>query len=151
MDVLRNALAGALGIEARAPVAEDSGLPDPMKSEWVVILRRHGVDLPAKPTMGQIQARSDQLGKKLKTEGRGREKEALDKARSSYEKELDKDAWGLVKARFTELDLPERAYRALKQEDADPVKLIGHLKGARGDALKGLGAEKVRDALRKTS
>ncbi len=151
MDTLRNALAGALGVEARAPLDKAEGLPEVAASEWVALLRRNGADLPAEPTIGQVQARSDALGRRWKAEGRHREREALEKLRSSYEKELAKEAWARVKLRFAELDLPDRAYRALKQEEADPVKLLGHLAGARGEKLRGLGAEKVRDSLRKTS
>lgn len=147
MDQLKNALAGALGVPAPPAAVADPALPDALSSAWGEILRRSGISIPVGATLGQLRARSDQLLKSLKGERRNREAEALDRARSGYEKELAKAAWGEIKAKFTEMELPERAYRAIKQEDADPLAVLLKLKAKRAQELRGAGADRVRDAL----
>jgi len=154
-DALRRAAANA-GVQAPAdPVAaedaartaEGDALPDPLSGPWVALLREHGVDVPTNPTMGQLVQRSDARARALKEGGRRREAEALTREKESFLKARAAKAWSLVKARFAELDLNEKAYRALKQEDADPERVLARLRGSRGEALRGAGAARLREVL----
>jgi hypothetical protein len=71
----------------------------------------------------------------------------LQKLREDFEKARDKAAWGEIKGLFERLELPDRAYRALKQaENLDSVELLGRLE-KKGESLKGAGADRVRDTL----
>ena len=145
MDHLRLALSKATGTAA-APPAPDP-LPDPLHSPWYRQLRGLGADLPAQPGLGQLRQRSDLLVKELKKAGRGRESAELQKLRDDYEKSREKAAWSEIKARFEALALPERAYRAIKQqENLDPAAVM-HLLIRKGETLKGTGADRVRDFL----
>jgi hypothetical protein len=152
MDQLRNALRGvgltgvAPPVEERAGVERD-GLPDPLASDWVALMRSLGAEVPAGATLGQLQARSDARVKALRGLGRAKDADALKRAREAYAAERAQRAWTRVKARFAELELPDKAYRALKQENAEPEKVLGRLRGSRGEALKGAGSARVRDAL----
>src|SRR5688572_7114946 len=143
MDHLRNALQGALGVPisaAPAPQPEVPGLPDPLKSDWVALMRQLGAEVPKDATMGQLTQRSDLRAKALGDAGRGRDAAALKKAREDFVRDWEKLAWALVKERFAALDLPEKAYRSFKQEDADPVKLLTRLTNKRAEELRGMGA-----------
>lgn len=145
MDQLRQALSGHF---TERPAKEDP-LPDPLRSPWGEQLRRmldRGA-LPAQPSLGQLRQRSDALVKELKNAGRRREGEELQKLRDAFEKEREKIAWGLIKEAFEAQQLPDRAWRALKQApDADPVAILQRLRKAK-DALAGAGADRVRDTL----
>jgi hypothetical protein len=150
-DALRRAAADA-GVQVAEtpsppPEAPGSGLPDPLASPWVALLRQHGADVPTTPTMGQLVQRSDACARALKEGGRRREAEALTREKDTFLKARAAKAWALVKARFAELDLNEKAYRALKQEDADPERVLTRLRGPRGEALRGAGAARLREAL----
>ncbi len=150
MDHLRNALQGALGTPVSAmpaPAPEVPGLPDPLKSEWVALMRQLGAEVPKDATMGQLTQRSDLRAKALGDAGRGRDAAALKKAREDFVRDREKRAWALVKDRFAALDLPEKAYRSFKQEDADPVKLLARLTNKRAEELRGMGAARLRDEL----
>jgi hypothetical protein len=52
-----------------------------------------------------------------------------------------------VKARFEELELPEKAYRALKQEGADVEKVLAKLYTRKAEEWRGIASNRVRDAL----
>jgi hypothetical protein len=147
MDTLRKALADA-GMQAQDPrPGEIDPLPDPRASDWFQALRRLGADLPPEPSVNQLLPRSDRLAKELKTAGRRREAEELTRLRDAFVGQRSRAAWAMVKEAFGRLALPEKTYRALKQEDADPEKLLPRLRGARGESLKGLGHERLRAAL----
>ena len=150
MDDLNNALARALGTAAPpaepAPVAA-AGLPDPAKSDWIALLRRLGGEIPPDATMGQLTQRSDLRARQLADDGRKREAAELRKAREQFERDREKVAWALVKERFAALELSEKTYRSLKQEEADPVKLLARLTGRRAEELRGLGAARLREEL----
>lgn len=154
MDHLKQALAQALGRPApeasAAPAVPADGLPDPLRSAWVARLRQLGADVPAAPTMGQLTQRSDALARALKDQGRQREAKELASLKEGFLREREREAWARIKARFAELELPERAYRALKQEGADAEQVLARMAGRRGDALRGMGADRVRDALSKS-
>ena len=143
MDQLRQALSGHF---TERPAKEDP-LPDPLRSPWAEQLRRLGAALPAQASLGQLRQRSDALVKDLKNAGRRRESEELQKLRDAFEKEREKVAWGLIKEVFDAQNLPERAWRALKQApDGDPVAILQRLRKAK-DSLVGAGADRVRDTL----
>lgn len=146
MDALKQALSGALGI-APPPPPPASPLPDPMASPWVAQLRVLRAQIPAQPSLGQLRQRSDALVKELKKAGRNRDASDLQKLREDFEKARDKAAWAEIKGLFERLELPERAYRALKQaENLDAADLLGRLE-KKGESLKGAGADRVRDTL----
>ena len=149
-EALRRAAVANGSPVPEAPAPTPSGtddLPDPLGSDWIALLRSHGVDLPGGPTMGQLVQRSDACARALKEGGRRRESEALVREKDSFLRARAAKAWALVKARFAELELSEKAYRSLKQEDADPERILVKLRGARGEALRGTGAAKLREAL----
>jgi hypothetical protein len=166
MDQLRNALANALPkttapgaaegtreagaarpLEAReVPVAPDP-LPDPLKSEWVARMRQLGVDVPRDPSLGQLTQRSDAACRGMEADGRRRDARDLKGLKETFLQQRERVAWGLVKDRFAELALPEKSYRALKQEGLAPEKALEKLRGKRGEALRGAGHQRVREAL----
>jgi len=152
MDQLRNALGKALGTPdvpaAPAPDPKpEATLPDPLKSEWVALMRRLGAEVPPGATMGQLTQRSDLRAKALADAGRKREAAELKKAREDFERDRDKRAWSLVKDRFAALELSEKTYRSLKQEEVDPVKLLARLTAKRAEELRGMGAARLREEL----
>jgi hypothetical protein len=159
MSDLKSALAGALatlplgeagalppGKSAPAPPVEPD-LPNPLGGEWGVLLRSLGVEIPRDATLGQLTQRSDARTRELAAQGRKREGERLRSAKEEYLRGRERAAWSLVKARFAELDLPEKAYRALRQEEANPERVLTRLRGRRGEELRGAGAARARDAL----
>lgn len=171
MSDLKNALLGALqqrGIPA--PVASPAGvpasvgvsggtsggtsgagvtrpLPDPLQSPWVAELRAQRVEIPKDASIGQLTSRSDVRCKELKAAGRTREAAALLQLKEQFLKEREKRAWEGVKERFSALELSEKAYRALKQEDADPVKVLARLTSKKSEELRGVGAARLKELL----
>ena len=154
MDHLRNALQGALGLPATpapaAPAEEAApGLPDPLKSDWIGLLRQLGGEVPPNATMGQLTQRSAARARALAVQGRKRDATALERAQDEFVRDRDKRAWALVKDRFAALELSEKTYRSLKQEEVDPVKLLARVTNRRSEELRGMGAARLREALLK--
>lgn len=154
MSDLKNALLGALkskGLPEPTPppeVAPQATLPDPLQSPWVAELRLQRVEIPKDASLGQLTSRSDVRCKELKAGGRAREAAALLKLKEQFLNEREKRAWEFVKARFAELELNEKAYRALKQEArVDPVKILAKLTSKKAEDLRGMGASRVREIL----
>lgn len=153
MDQLKAALQKTLGVadaplEAREPPpAGPAPLPDPLRSPWGERMRELGVELPANATVGQLSSRSDVRAKELAGQGRKRDADQLRQLKEAYLREREKAAWAAVKARFEELALPEKAYRALKQEGADGERVLVRLYQKKGMELQGAGAARVRDEL----
>lgn len=146
METLKHALSQALGT-APPPEASPSPLPDPLASPWVAQLRMLRAQIPPQPSLGQLRQRSDATVKELKKAGRNRDAAELQKLRDDFEKAREKAAWAEVKSLFESLELPERAYRSLKQaEHLDPADLLARLQ-KKGASLKGAGADRVRDSL----
>ena len=110
-------------------------------------MRSLAVEIPREPSLGQLTQRSDAKSRELAAAGRRREADGLKRAKEAYLRERERAAWALVKARFEALGLPEKAYRALKQEGADAERVLTRVSGKRGEALRGAGAARVRDAL----
>ena len=69
------------------------------------------------------------------------------KPRDEFMKLREKKAWEAVKARFETLALPEKAYRAIKQEGADAERVLARLHTRRAEGWAGEAAAKVRDHL----
>lgn len=156
MDQLRNALGKALGVPApeasnepvaATPAVGEAALPDPLKSEWIALFRKLGGEVPPGPTMGQLTQRSDAKCRALADAGRKRDAAELKKLRDEFEKDREKRAWALVKDRFAALELSEKTYRSLKQEEVDPVKLLTRLTSKRSEELRGMGAARLREEL----
>ena len=159
MKDLRTQLAARFGAAPEAspppPPAPDLGLLGPeahLGTPWIAALRkvRDLPDLgrlPDKPSLGNARQHTDQAIKALKKLNRGREAEQLDDLRSRFYDKRDKEAWGQMKDRFTALDLPDRAYRAVKQSDVDAVVALQRLQKLDEPTLKTLGADKLRDIL----
>ena len=147
MDQLRNALSTA-GLQARPDAPDPAAeLPNPQTSPWVARLRELGGDVPRDGTMPQLLARTGARAKELRGQGRARDAQDLERLRDHFVAEREKKAWTLVKSRFAELQLAEKAYRAVKQEGGDPEKILARLHTKKADSLRGASAERVRDAL----
>lgn len=139
----------ALGAREPAPEPSAPGL-DPwahLPTPWMTLLRRASADCPPRPSLNAARQLTDKAAKALKNSGRGRESAELVKARDQFLKAREAEAWGLIKARFTELDLPERAYRALKQGEVDPEKVWARLSKQSAEALRPMGADRIRELL----
>ena len=158
MSDLKLALLGALKqkglpepVEAPAVVATPpaglAALPDPLQSPWVAALRAQRVEIPAGATIGQLTSRSDVHAKELKGAGRARDATALTHLKEQFLRERERRAWEMVKERFSALELNEKAYRALKQESADPVKVLARLTSKKAEELRGMGAARIREVL----
>jgi hypothetical protein len=133
-------------VAAAAPIGI-AALPDPLQSEWVAAMRAQRVEIPAGATIGQLTSRSDVHAKELKGAGRARDAAALTQLKEQFLRERERRAWEMVKERFLALELNEKAYRALKQEGADPVKVLARLTSKKAEELRGMGAARVREVL----
>jgi hypothetical protein len=168
MSLLRDQLAAALsgsGLSAQPPPPAAAAAPvDPhdhllsdeghQGSAWLALLAETlrktpgGPPLKPKPALGQARQVHDQLGKLLKTAGRGRELRALAEARKKFESDREDAAWRRIKARLEAAGVSEKAYRSLKQEEGrDPVATVRALGKIPDDELRGMGAERLRERL----
>lgn len=147
MNSLRDVLqaAGAVGTERK--VEATLPLPDPLASDWVAAMRRLGAEVPRDATLGQLTQRSDRRARELKDAGRGRDAKELTQAREEFLRDRERRAWALVKTRFAELDLPEKTYRSVKQEEAAPEAVLRKIIGDKGEQLRGTGAARLRELL----
>ena len=155
---LKTQLAARFGppTEAPAPPPSTPSAPDldpdaHLGTPWISLLRAARAPglaaVPPKPSINAARQLTDKAAKALKAAGQERAARALVDARSDFLKKREKEAWGLVKGRFAELDLPDRAYRALKQGEVDPEKVWARLRKARAEELKPMGADRLRDHL----
>jgi hypothetical protein len=124
-----------------------AALPSPADSEWGRSLRGHGVQIrPDAGVSALVQATVGVL-RRLVEAGRRREARELESQRDEFCRRRERLAWEAVKARFAELELPERTYRALKQEGADPEKALARLHTRRAEEFRGMGAARLRESL----
>lgn len=152
-DALKNALPSASSAGG-GPAARDPGppvgvaaLPQPEGTEWAKRLGEAGVRMDAgAPVAGWVQKTVGAI-KALEAQGRKHDARALGQARDEFVKAREKKAWEAVKARFEALNLPEKAYRAIKQEGADVEKVLARLHTRRAETWTGQAAAKVRDLL----
>lgn len=163
MSDLRSQLAAAFGRDpvaapepaAAAPPADPLLGPDAhLGTQWLAQLQelRRGLagapKLDARPKLAQARQVTDQVGKLLKTAGRKREAALLIELRDDFMARRDKAAWSALKARFGEWGLSEKAYRALKQGEADPLACLARLEALDPTERAGMGASRLVEALR---
>ncbi|MBM4368128.1 MAG: hypothetical protein FJ102_18095 [Deltaproteobacteria bacterium] len=150
-DALKKAIQPGAAVEARelaaGPPVGVAALPQVAASEWARLLRDGGVSLPADAAVATYQQKTAGVVKDLERAGRSREARALASARDEFLRLRERKAWEGVKARFEELGLPEKAYRAIKQEGADPEKVLGRLYTRRAEEWRGIAAARLRDTL----
>lgn len=154
-DALRDALppsapaAAAAPLAARepAPLVGVATLPRPPGTSWAEQLALHGVRPDRDAPIGQWVQKTAGALKLLEANGRKHDVRALKQARDEFLKAREKKAWEGVKARFEELELPEKAYRALKQEGADVEKVLAKLYTRKAEEWRGVASNRVRDAL----
>lgn len=154
---LQDALRGALKAPATPDaelVAREAGppvgvaaLPRPEGTEWEERLRAAGVRMDKGAGVATWVQRSAGAIKALDAGGRKGEARALGQARDEFLRKREKRAWEAVKERFEQLGLPEKTYRALKQEGADVEKVLARLHTRRAEEWRGVAAAKVRDLL----
>ena len=156
MSDLKSQLAAAFGMPEPSPAAPAADilaggahLSDPWLERLRALLStvEDPPELARTPKLGQVRQATDQLMSRLKRAGRGREARELGALRKDFYARRDRAAWSAVKARFQELALSEKAYRALKQGGADPGAVLRRLDGAAPDALRGMGARRLREHL----
>ncbi len=158
MSDLRSQLVSKLGAREPAPQpdtrANAASELDPnahLPTPWIALLRAvrapGAPPVPPKPSIQAARQLTDKAARALKDAGQNRAARELIDAREDFLKKREKEAWSLVKTRFGELDLPERAYRAIKQSEADPEKVWAKLRRAPQDELKAMGADRLRDLL----
>lgn len=150
-DALKNAIkpeqSGSLVAADAPPPVGVALLPEPAKSDWAARLRALGVPVPADAGSASLVQRTAALIKELDRTGRTRESKEIGRLRDEFLREREKRAWEGVKARFAEMDFPEKTYRALKQESADPEKVLARLYTRRAEEWRGIAAAKLRDQL----
>lgn len=155
MDTLRDALKGALGpadpLQARelppTQAALEAAEDDPRGSAWLKELARHAA-VPAGAKTEALRQLTDRTVKALQAQNRRREAEALADQRDAWLRDQERRTWERVKARFAELELPEKAYRALRQEKGVHAhKVLARLRTRRAEELRGAGAARVREWL----
>ena len=158
MQDLRSQLIARLGA---TPPAAESSVPetvDPLgptahlDSAWMVMLRDvlpvGGVaQLPSDAKLARCQQATAQTVKALKKAGRGRDARALTRSRDDYLARRARLAWSRVKTRFQEAGASDKAYRALKQGNADPERVLRNLEKLSREQLDGMGARRLREVL----
>jgi hypothetical protein len=158
MDDLRGQLAAKFGASAAAPPADPATAePDPfgpaahLDTDWVRSLRAFargvGVQVPADAKLARCRQATDVTLKALKKSGRKRDVRALSELRATYLTWRERQAWSRVKSRFKDLNLSEKAYRALKQGGADGEKVWVRLAKLQPDDVRGVGAARLREML----
>lgn len=154
-DALKGAVAAgaggtALQAEEPAPAGAPVGvaaLPRPEGTPWAEWLRRAGQCPPPGAPVAAFVQKTAALVKDLERGGRGREARELAHLRDEFLRLRERRAWEGVKARFAELELPEKAYRAIKQEGVEPERVLARLHTRRAEGYRGLAAAKLRDQL----
>ena len=156
MSDLRSQLIAKLGVQAPQTEApqDDKPADDPLDaqahlgSEWMAQLlvdaRAAGIDVNRTASLGAARQAHDVLVKRLKANGRKREKAVLDDLRSRYFKKREKIAWNRLKTQVDEHGLSAKFYRSLKQSSVEPEVLLQRLSRAHN---KNLNQAELRAAL----
>lgn len=159
MNDLQRQLIERLGLTAPAatgpaptrPAASDLDPDAHLATPWMARLRAVRVagapSIPPSPSLPSARQLTDKAAKALKAAGQCRAAAELLGERDDFLKRRERLAWSQVKGRFGSLDLPDRAYRALKQGDADPEKVWAKLQRIPPTDLKALGADRLRELL----
>ena len=138
MSDLRSQLIAKLGVEpTRTPNSDETPAHDPLgpdahlDSEWMKALmgavKAAGMELRSRPSLGASRQAHDVLAKRLKANGRKREKAELDDLRSRYLKKREKIAWNRLKTQIDDRGLSQKFYRSLKQSGVEPMTLLDRL------------------------
>ncbi len=158
-DALKVALAPtAASVAAATPVAalvaREPGtpvgvgaLPRPEAGVWETLLAAAGVRLDRGVAVAAWVQRTAGAVRTLEAAGRKHEARALGQARDEFVRRREKKAWEAVKTRFDELGLPEKTYRALKQEGAEVEKVLARLYTRRAEEWPGMAGARLRDIL----
>ena len=159
MKNLQDALKDALGVGGAAATepglaAREPGspvglaaLPRPEGTEWEKLLRAQGIRLDGGASVAAWVQKTAGAVKALEAAGRRHDARALASARDEFVRLREKRAWEAIKARFEALALPEKAYRAVKQEGGDAEKMLARLHTRKAEEMKGIAAARVRDLL----
>jgi len=159
MSDLRSQLMAKLGATppAEAPAGKaGAAAPDldpdaHLGTPWMAALRAvrapGSPPIPPRPSLNAARQLTDKAIRALKDGGQARAARDLGDLRSDFLKKREKEAWNLIKARFTDLSLSERAYRALKQSEADAEKIWARLRKTPEAELAAMGADRLREHL----
>lgn len=159
MSDLRSQLMAKLGATppAEAPAGRaGAATPDldpdaHLGTPWMAALRAvrapGAPPVPPRPSLNAARQLTDKAIRALKDGGQARAARELGDLRADFLKKREKEAWNLIKTRFTELELSERAYRALKQSEADAEKIWARLRKTPEAELKAMGADRLREHL----
>ncbi len=152
-DALQVALAPVTAVGA-ALVAREAGppqgvaaLPRPEGGDWERLLAGAGIRLDRGLAVAAWVQKTAGAVRALEAGGRKHDARALGQARDEFVRRREKKAWEAVKARFDELGLPEKTYRALKQEGADVEKVLARLYTRRAEEWRGIAGARLRDIL----
>ncbi|MED5371872.1 MAG: hypothetical protein VX899_12705 [Myxococcota bacterium] len=148
-DALKGALSGTQDLQAReqAPAPSQSSLVESLSdSPWLRALQDQEV-VPEDASLPKLIDLSFKIQKALKARGDKRGAKELQRLHKDAVAKLDKAAWAQVKARFKELELPEKSYRRLKQEGGDPHKLLARLNTRRAQEYAGASDKALRELL----
>lgn len=160
MSDLRSQLTARFGAPSPEPepppAAADPGILGEfahLDTPWLVALRKAARSLPSPPDIGPrpklahaLQV-TGQVMRELKAAERKGQSKELAGLRDDWLAKRDKAAWAAVKMIFGEYDLPERAYRSLKQEGAEPFKALERLKATPREELSAMGAARLKALL----
>jgi hypothetical protein len=152
VNELQRQLIEKLGAVPAQPAVEAGFDPaEHLDTPWFALLRRArapgGPEVPPKPSLAAARQLTDRLAKAMEQAGDRRGARTLKEARDEYLARRERRAWALVKERFEQWGLAERAYRALKQGGADPEKVLQRLERGKAEELRALGADRLRDLL----
>ncbi|MEC7948254.1 MAG: hypothetical protein VX265_11875 [Myxococcota bacterium] len=160
MQDLRSQLVAKLGATLPPEDAADDPVTvsDPLgpsghlDSPWVCMLREllplGGVaPMPPDAKLARCQQVTAQVVKLLKKSGRAADARTLAKLRDEYVARRAKVAWARVKRRFSELGASEKAYRSLKQGNADPERILRNMDRMDREMFEGAGARRLRELL----
>lgn len=143
------------------PPSEEDSLPEILRehalygSPWMQQLRQllsgplgKGMTLKARPSQQATSQITDRLLKRLKQEGRRRERSQLQEARADFLRRRERAAWSAIKEQFSAAKLSDKAYRSLKQEKGvDPAQVLQRLRKEDPSRLQAMGAKRIRALL----
>ncbi len=160
MSDLKSQLAARFGAPSPEPEpptpAADPGILGEfahVDTPWLVALRKAARSLPSPPEIGprpklaHAMQVTGQVMRELKAAERKGQSKELAGLRDDWLARRDKAAWAAVKLIFAEYELPDRAYRALKQEGAEPFKALERLRATPRDELSAMGATRLKALL----
>jgi hypothetical protein len=134
--------------DAKDPLGTSAHLATPWLSALLAAAgQQRDLKVPRAPSLNAARQLHDRLIKKLKAQGRGRERADLNDLRSRYLKRREKTAWSRLKAQLSDLDVPAKLYRSLKQSGVDPEKVLDRIAKAGDARLRTMNLAELRIAL----